>query len=100
MQTNQREIFASATVARHLIRGAVGFSLLAAAFVLAAGGEPLGLSLVVPAAGALRGCPTCWAVGLAQTLSAGRLERSCGADSGARFGAPCRVQTKRFASRT
>ena len=26
---------------------------------------------------ALRGCPTCWAIGLAQTISMGRLRRSC-----------------------
>jgi hypothetical protein len=25
----------------------------------------------------LRGCPTCWAIGLMQTLSMGRLQRSC-----------------------
>jgi hypothetical protein len=26
---------------------------------------------------ALRGCPTCWAIGLMQTISMGRLRRSC-----------------------
>ncbi|WP_228000718.1 hypothetical protein [Nocardia australiensis] len=26
---------------------------------------------------ALRGCPTCWAIGLAQTISRGRLRRTC-----------------------
>ncbi|WP_338700711.1 hypothetical protein V2W30_27645 [Streptomyces sp. Q6] len=26
---------------------------------------------------ALRGCPMCWVIGLAETVSAGRLRRSC-----------------------
>ncbi|MFI7006611.1 hypothetical protein [Streptomyces sp. NPDC050145] len=26
---------------------------------------------------AFRGCPTCWMVGLAQTITRGRLERNC-----------------------
>jgi hypothetical protein len=31
---------------------------------------------------ALRGCPMCWTVGLMQTISAGRLRRSCSAEQG------------------
>jgi hypothetical protein len=27
---------------------------------------------------ALRGCPMCWTAGLVETVSAGRLRRSCG----------------------
>ncbi len=69
--------FASTSVARHLARGAVGFTLIGAAFALAAGGTPVALALIVPGALALRGCPTCWLVGLAQTISAGRVQRSC-----------------------
>jgi hypothetical protein len=89
--------FASASIARHLARGAVGFTLIGAAFVLAAGGAPLALALVVPGALALRGCPTCWLVGLAQTVSAGRLQRSCRADQSARFAQQCQLQSKRRA---
>jgi hypothetical protein len=59
--------FASKSVPRHLARGAVGFGLIVGSIAL------------VPVAGliAFRGCPTCWMMGLAQTVSRGRLERRC-----------------------
>lgn len=69
--------FASKSVPRHLARGLVGFGLIIGsialtplvgpAVLLAA---PLGL---IP----LRGCPACWTIGLAQTISRGRLQREC-----------------------
>ena len=62
-------MFASSTVPRHLVRGALGLPLLVAAFVLAGWLGPLSLLLLVPAVGLLRGCPTCWALGLAQTCA-------------------------------
>jgi hypothetical protein len=92
--------FASASLARHLARGFVGFTLIGVGFALAAGGTPLALALVAPGALALRGCPTCWLVGLAQTITAGRLERSCHADQGARFEQRCRLQSSRSSSPT
>jgi hypothetical protein len=79
MPENSAGPFASASVARHLARGAVGFALIATAFVLAAGGTPLALALLAPGALALRGCPTCWLVGLVQTVGA-RPPR-CGCDA-------------------
>jgi hypothetical protein len=97
MSENSASPFASASVARHLARGAVGFTLIGAAFVLAARGTPLALVLIVPGAVALRGCPTCWLVGLAQTVVAGRLQRSCHARQGARFDQQCRLQSKHTA---
>lgn len=69
--------FASKSVGRHLARGALGFGLLGAAIVLTARIGPPGLLLAPLGLVALRGCPTCWIVGLIQTLSAGRLERGC-----------------------
>jgi hypothetical protein len=69
--------FASSSVPRHLLRGLVGFCLIGASFVLAASGRPVALALLVPGVVALRGCPTCWTVGLLETISAGRLQRSC-----------------------
>ena len=69
--------FASRSVPAHLARGALGFGLLIASVALL---PFVGLaSLMLAPAGvlALRGCPTCWAIGLAQTISRGRLERSC-----------------------
>ncbi len=97
---DDRSPFASATVPRHLARGAIGFTLIGAAFALAASVSPAALLLLLPGGVALRGCPTCWTVGLLQTISAGRLARSCGAAAGARFGEPCPPQRKRCASRT
>ncbi|PKV83276.1 hypothetical protein [Streptomyces sp. TLI_146] len=69
--------FASGTVPRHLARGAVGFGALAGSLALL---PVVGLaSLLLAPVGliALRGCPMCWAIGLVETVSAGRLRRSC-----------------------
>ncbi|WP_433012336.1 hypothetical protein [Kribbella sp. CA-294648] len=69
--------FASTSLPRHLIRGAIGFGALAGSIALI----PLVgfLSLLLAPIGllALRGCPTCWTIGLIQTISRGRLERTC-----------------------
>ena len=69
--------FASASVPRHLMRGALGFGLIIGSIALVPFvgfatllAAPLGLV-------AFRGCPTCWMIGLAQTISRGRLERTC-----------------------
>ncbi|GAA2095733.1 hypothetical protein GCM10009801_64830 [Streptomyces albiaxialis] len=64
-------------MARHLVRGAVGFGALAGSFALLPAVGPVGLALLPVGVLALRGCPMCWAVGLAQTVSRGRLRRSC-----------------------
>ncbi|MFJ8082653.1 hypothetical protein ACIQ6Y_18760 [Streptomyces sp. NPDC096205] len=69
--------YASATVPRHLARGAVGFGALIASLALLPVVGPLSLLLAPVGLVALRGCPMCWAIGLAETLSAGRLRRSC-----------------------
>lgn len=62
-------MFASRSVGAHLVRGALGLPLMVAAFALIPWWGPLALLLVVPAAVLLRGCPTCWALGLAQTCA-------------------------------
>ncbi|MFF4433110.1 hypothetical protein ACFYZ4_28620 [Streptomyces sp. NPDC001513] len=69
--------FASASVPRHLARGAVGFGALIAAFALIPAFGPATLLLAPVGLVALRGCPMCWAIGLAQTLSRGRLRKEC-----------------------
>jgi hypothetical protein len=69
--------FASKSIFAHLARGAVGFGALVGSVVLIPAVGPLSLSLLPVALIALRGCPTCWAIGLIQTLSKGRLQRSC-----------------------
>ncbi|MBO2457162.1 hypothetical protein [Actinomadura violacea] len=62
---------------RHLARGAVGFGALAGAVALVPVVGLAGLVLAPVGLVALRGCPACWFMGLAQALSRGRLERSC-----------------------
>lgn len=74
---NDRGSFASTSLPRHLVRGAVGFGALIGSVALI---PVVGLgSLLLAPVGllALRGCPTCWAIGLVQTISMGRLQRSC-----------------------
>jgi hypothetical protein len=69
--------FASTSLPRHLLRGAAGFGALIASFALLPLLGPAGLLLAPIGLLALRGCPTCWAIGLMQTISMGRLQRSC-----------------------
>ncbi|MEV5982520.1 hypothetical protein [Streptomyces sp. NPDC052114] len=72
-----RRDFASRSVPRHLARGAIGFGLIVGAIALVPVVGPASLLAAPLALVAFRGCPTCWLVGLAQTLSRGRLERRC-----------------------
>ena len=69
--------FASKSVPRHLARGALGFGLIIASIALVPVAGPATLLAAPLALIAFRGCPTCWMVGLAQTISRGRLERQC-----------------------
>ncbi len=77
MSECDRGNLASNSIARHLTRGAIGFGLIGAALVLIGSIGPAALLLTPAGMVALRGCPTCWVVGLLQTVSAGRLERTC-----------------------
>lgn len=72
-----RSIFASSSVVRHLVRGAIGFGLVGSALALAPTAGPAVLLLTPLGMVALRGCPTCWIAGLIQTISADRLQRTC-----------------------
>ncbi|WP_433247471.1 hypothetical protein ACQPYK_47080 [Streptosporangium sp. CA-135522] len=69
--------FASKSVFRHLLRGGLGFGFLIGSIALVPAVGLAGLLLAPLGLVALRGCPTCWAVGLVQTISMGRLQRSC-----------------------
>ncbi|WP_412079721.1 hypothetical protein ACLF6K_40285 (plasmid) [Streptomyces xanthophaeus] len=69
--------FASKSVPRHLARGAIGFGLIIGSIALVPVAGPASLLAAPLALIAFRGCPTCWMVGLAQTVSRGRLERRC-----------------------
>lgn len=69
--------YASASVPRHLARGAIGFGLIIGSITLVPVTGPAVLLAAPLSLIAFRGCPTCWLVGLAQTVSRGRLERQC-----------------------
>lgn len=77
MTEPMQSVLASKSVALHLARGALGFGLIGLAIALTTRVGPAALLLAPFGLVALRGCPTCWCVGLVQTISAGRLERSC-----------------------
>ncbi|MFG1906977.1 hypothetical protein [Kribbella sp. NPDC048928] len=69
--------FASKSLPRHLVRGTIGFGSIVAAFALVPVFGPLALLLLPLALVAFRGCPTCWLIGLMETISNGRLQRDC-----------------------
>ncbi|WP_030689764.1 hypothetical protein [Streptomyces globisporus] len=69
--------FASKSVPRHLARGVIGFGLIIGSIAMVPVAGPATLLAAPLALIAFRGCPTCWMVGLAQTISRGRLERQC-----------------------
>ena len=77
MHENDRSALASTSVAAHLLRGAIGFGLIGSALALTPSIGPAALLLAPLGMVALRGCPTCWIAGLIQTISAGRLKRTC-----------------------
>jgi hypothetical protein len=75
--TNDAPDFSSPTLTRHLARGALGLGGLVGSVALIPLVGLYSLALLPLGLLALRGCPTCWTVGLIQTLSRGRLRRSC-----------------------
>jgi hypothetical protein len=77
MPDHDRSALASTSLARHLTRGAVGFGLIGSSPALALNVGPTAFLLLPLGLIALRGCPTCWIVGLVETISAGRLQRDC-----------------------
>ncbi|MFI9327851.1 hypothetical protein ACIGZJ_09930 [Kitasatospora sp. NPDC052868] len=69
--------FASKSVPRHLARGLLGFGLIIGSIALTPLVGPVVLLAAPLGLVALRGCPACWTIGLAQTISRGRLQRAC-----------------------
>ncbi|WP_331738066.1 hypothetical protein [Streptomyces sp. NBC_01276] len=69
--------FASPSLSRHLLRGLIGFGSLIASLAFLPATGPVSLLLLPVGVLALRGCPMCWTIGLMQTISRGRLQRSC-----------------------
>jgi hypothetical protein len=75
--TSEGARFASASVPRHVVRGVIGFGALIGSLALMPAVGWVSLLLLPVGVLALRGCPTCWAIGLAETISRGRLRREC-----------------------
>ncbi|WP_345596192.1 hypothetical protein [Streptomyces marokkonensis] len=69
--------FSSKSVPRHLARGVIGIGVIVGSIALVPVVGPAALLAAPLALIAFRGCPTCWMVGLMQTISRGRLEREC-----------------------
>ena len=69
--------FASKSLPRHLLRGALGFGTLIGAVALIPSVGLWSLLLLPITFVAFRGCPTCWVVGLLETISRGKLQRDC-----------------------
>src|SRR4051794_31646127 len=63
-------MFASKGITEHLARGLVGLLAFTAATRLATTHPWLAFAAVGVAFAALRGCPTCWTIGLVQTMVA------------------------------
>lgn len=74
----ERSIFSSSSVAAHLLRGVLGIAAIVAALMLAQDQPFASLALGVAALLALRGCPTCWTIGLIETIAL-RLRKKGGA---------------------
>lgn len=66
------DFFASSSVPVHVVRGVIGLAIAIASFAYAPAHPWALLGLIVTAV-AWRGCPTCWALGLAQTISRGKV---------------------------
>lgn len=63
-----KSLFASASVAAHLLRGVLGVAAIVAAIDLAPQSTLASLALGMVALLAFRGCPICWALGLVETI--------------------------------
>ncbi len=72
-----RDSAPAAPLGRQLARGAIGFGLIGSGLALTPVAGPAALLLGVPGMVALGGCPTCWFYGMIDTVSAGRLKRTC-----------------------
>jgi hypothetical protein len=70
--------FASSSVAEHLVRGLLGFTALIVAFVFMMGESLWSIPIALVGVFLLRGCPTCWTIGLIETWSARSTSKLCG----------------------
>jgi hypothetical protein len=60
---------ASSSLTEHLVRGLLGFTALIGAVFVMLHGSMWSIPLLLLAVVLLRGCPTCWMIGLGETLT-------------------------------
>jgi hypothetical protein len=68
---------ASNSVTEHLVRGLLGFIALIGAVLVMLHGSMWSIPLALVGAAFLRGCPTCWMIGLMETLTKRAAVRVC-----------------------
>jgi hypothetical protein len=62
-------MFASKSIAEHVLRGLAGFGLIVAAGLLSPEHPFVALIAAALALVFLRGCPMCWTIGLVETIA-------------------------------
>jgi hypothetical protein len=62
-------MFASRTVAAHMLRGVIAAGLIAWALMHQSSDPALAVAAGVLAVVAMRGCPLCWTMGLLETIA-------------------------------
>jgi hypothetical protein len=61
-------MFASNTIAAHLMRGLIAAALIAWVLVFQASNPLFAVAAGIGAVVAMRGCPLCWTMGLVETI--------------------------------
>ncbi|PYR20541.1 MAG: hypothetical protein DMF95_27955 [Acidobacteria bacterium] len=64
-------MFASNTIAAHIVRGVIAAALIAWALLHQSSNPAFAVAAGVVAVAAMRGCPLCWTVGLVETCFRG-----------------------------
>jgi hypothetical protein len=62
-------MFASKTIAAHMLRGVIAAALIAWALLYQSSNPAFAVAAAVGAVAAMRGCPMCWTVGLLETIA-------------------------------
>jgi len=63
-------MFASKTIAAHMMRGVIAAALIAWALLHQSSDPAFAVAAGVAAVAAMRGCPLCWTMGLLETIGA------------------------------
>jgi hypothetical protein len=63
-------MFASRTIAAHLMRGVIAAALITWALLHQSSEPVFAVAAIVLAVVAMRGCPLCWTMGLVETIGA------------------------------